>query len=115
EFDVGNFGNADRVVWRGVLFDAEKEVWRDEHGLNGELDALFDGLAFPTGHGNEVFERGDIGPRHGTAISAMSERSEDLRHAGRSGVGIANQHAFAAGAFDLCWIRPDELDHVQKL
>ena len=67
-----------RVVRVGVLFDPEQKVWRNQYGLESQLDALLEGVARLLGQRDEPLERVDLVLPHGPAVGVAGQMGHDL-------------------------------------
>src|SRR5439155_21112334 len=72
-----------RALAPRVLLDAEEEVGRDEDGLDGQADRVFEGIALLAGAGGQADERSDLAGRHGPPIGPAREAGHDPAHASR--------------------------------
>ena len=111
QFQVSNLVNLRRVRWVCVVFDAEQEVWRDEHCLNRHLHTLLNAHAFAAAalcSAGQLHQGGGFAFRHWATIGAMRKRRDDLFNTSRAGVRTADQDFPPAGLFGSGRERPNE-------
>ncbi len=61
-----------------AVFELEEEIGPGEDGFEGQLDALFEGVAALGGAIVEGHERSEVGGFHGAAIGLAQEGAQDL-------------------------------------
>jgi hypothetical protein len=69
-----------RVVRLGVDLDLEEEVWRNEDGLEGQLQAGVEAVAVSAGQLDEAKQAVQFVAADRAAVGAAGERLEDLPH-----------------------------------
>src|SRR5882724_3869349 len=93
-----------------IMLDAEEEIRGNQHGLNGELDALFCRLVISPGEVDKFNKSRDFVFGYGAAVRATRQSGDDSLDTGRAGVRIADKNLLAAGLLYVGGERADELD-----